>query len=79
MNKIPTPVGDAGRAVAPVLDPGAEEYVTTAELCRRLSISRKTTTNHQLTRYALRVGAQWRYNWAAVLAHYARRQTATQR
>jgi hypothetical protein len=55
------------------------EYITTAELCRRLSICRRTVANHNLYRYALRVGSQWRFDWGKVLQHYARRTTGAQR
>lgn len=54
------------------------EYITTAELCARLSICRRTVANHDLYRFTIRVGSQWRFDWAKVLQHYARRGTATQ-
>ena len=55
------------------------EYVTTAELCARLSICRRTVANHGLRAHALQVGSEWRFDWAQVLRHYqARTATGTQ-
>jgi predicted DNA-binding transcriptional regulator AlpA len=48
------------------------EYITAAELCRRLSISRSTIYRHHLPRFAIYVGSQWRYHWPSVLAWYQR-------
>lgn len=55
------------------------EYVTTAQLCQRLHISRRTVANHGLHRFAIKVGSQWRFNWAAVLDHYAQGGTRENR
>lgn len=55
------------------------EFIGTRELCRRLSISKRTVFNHGLTRYGFRVGTQWRFDWSAVLGHYARDGTPGQR
>lgn len=67
-----TDPGPPAPAVAPPkADPPPNEYVTTAELCRRLSISRKTVSNHRLHRYAIRLGSsQWRFRWSDILRHY---------
>lgn len=46
------------------------EYVTTAELCRRLSISRSTVGRHGLTRFAILVGNGWRFRLRNVIRHY---------
>jgi hypothetical protein len=47
------------------------EFISSSELCRRLGICRRTIVNHGLRRFAVRVGAQWRYDWPRVLQHYA--------
>lgn len=47
------------------------EFITTNELCRRLQVCRRTVLNHGLTRYAIRLGSQWRFDWRAIVAHYA--------
>ena len=55
------------QAPRPIREP---EYIPMAELCRRLQICRRTVTNHGLTRYALKVGSQWRFCWADIVRHY---------
>ena len=72
------PSGQAPPGVAPVPRPDSParapaEFITTPELCRRLGICRRTVLNHGLTRYALRVGSQWRFPWADILHHYGAR------
>src|SRR5262245_54440422 len=58
----------------------SDEYVTMTDLCARLSICRRTVTNHDLYRYAIRVGSQWRFRWSDILRHYgARPRTDAQR
>lgn len=47
-----------------------EQFISTRELLRRLAISRSTIYRHNLFQYAVRVGSQWRFNWASVLRHY---------
>ena len=50
------------------------EYVTTADLCRRLSISRSTVRRHNLIRFAILVGNGWRYKLRDVIRYYEEQQ-----
>ena len=52
------------------------EYVTTRELCRRLSISRATVRRHGLSQFGIFVGNGWRYKLADVIRHYEQQRDA---
>ena len=50
------------------------EYVTTAALCRRLSISRATVRRHGLNRFGILVGNGWRFRWHDVVRYYEQQE-----
>jgi len=50
------------------------EYVTTRELCRRLSISRSTVRRHGLMRFGILVGNGWRFRLHDVIRYYEEQQ-----
>lgn len=57
--------------------PDVAEYIPMREVCRRLGIARSTVYRHDLFRYAIQVGSQWRFRWADVVKHYeTQRKTA---
>ena len=49
-------------------EPG--DYVTTRELCRRLSISRATVRRHGLSQFGILVGNGWRFRLRDVIRYY---------
>ena len=52
------------------------DYVTTRELCRRLSISRATVRRHGLSQFGIFVGNGWRYRLADVIRYYEQQPDA---
>ncbi len=43
------------------------EFISSAELCRRLGISRSTVYRQDFHVFALRIGHVWRFDWEAIV------------
>ena len=43
------------------------EFISSAELCRRLGISRSTVYRQKFHDYAVKVGSTWRFRWDAII------------
>ncbi len=56
--------------------PEPVDYVTTRELCRRLSISRATIRRHGLSQFGILVGNGWRFRLRDVIRYYEEQRDA---